>query len=131
MDDGEEYEVSLVVICEDEPEHTEEHPVTNGIKWPPRPGYGFLAVFQIAFSRSNRVPVPMPFQQSKVESASEANQIRSWILYFRPFYARFLHSRPSYAVLAQPQLSLNASVYPARICRFWWPIYAESHTSDL
>src|SRR5690348_5025921 len=34
----------------------------------------------------------------------------------QPSYAQFLHSRPGYAVLAQPLLSLNAPVYR--------PIYA-------
>jgi hypothetical protein len=34
MDDGEEYEVSLVVICEDEPEHTEEHPTCSDDECP-------------------------------------------------------------------------------------------------
>ncbi len=53
----------------------------------------------------------MSSEQSKAESPSEADQIRLRILYFGPFYARFSHSRPGYAVLALLLLSLNASGY--------------------
>ncbi len=92
--------------------------VTLGINWPLRPGYRVLAVFQIVFPCSNLAAASVSFQQSKAEIASEANEICLWILYFRPFYAIFLHSRPSSTVLAQPQLSLNAPVYQPRYAVF-------------
>ncbi len=34
MDDGEEYTVSLVVLVEDEPEHTEDHPHCDDVACP-------------------------------------------------------------------------------------------------
>jgi len=52
------------------------------------------------------------------ELASGADEIRHQPLYFRPSYAQFLHNRPHYAVLAQPQVSLNAPVYRPRYAVF-------------
>ena len=85
--------------------------VTHGIKWPPRPEYRVLAVFPIAFSCSNLALGSKSSQRLNAESALQADQIRQRILYFRPLYAQFMHFRPSYAVLAQPLLSLNTSGY--------------------
>jgi hypothetical protein len=51
--------------------------VTHGIKWPEWPGYGFLTVFQITFSRSKRAPDCLSREQLSAESPSEANEIRS------------------------------------------------------
>ena len=78
--------------------------VTRGIKWPRRPGYHVPAVFQIAFSRSNLASGSMSSQQPNAERALEADKIRSPNLYFRPFYAQFLHFRPHYGSSASPMM---------------------------
>ncbi len=75
--------------------------VTLGIIWPKGRFLPFLDCFPNGIVRSNLNFDGHSQKNHYTQHPLQADQIRS----------RILHSRPHYAVLAQPQMSLNASAY--------------------